>query len=168
MIWASLVAQLVKNLPAMWETWVLSLAWEDPLEKRNATHSSILAWTIHSMGSQRVRHDWVTLMSIWYSRINGKLEFWSLTAQDWILCGPCTLVIRTILIKLLLSFNHLINYFVNCVNKNDNQCQKTMSLNILIILFWDLLSYIRMNTFLFCKIISYSEKDWQHHKIFTI
>ena len=41
---ASLVAQLVKNLPAMWETWVRSLGWEDPLEKR--THSSILAWKI--------------------------------------------------------------------------------------------------------------------------
>ena len=41
--WASLVAQLVKNPPAMWETWVQSLGWEDPLEKRKATHSSILA-----------------------------------------------------------------------------------------------------------------------------
>ena len=40
---ASLVAQLVKNLPAMWETWVLSLGWEDPLEKGMAIHSSILA-----------------------------------------------------------------------------------------------------------------------------
>ena len=44
--WASLVAHLVKNLPAMWETWVLSLSWEDPLEKGKATHSSILAWKI--------------------------------------------------------------------------------------------------------------------------
>ena len=44
--WASLVAQLVKNLPAVWETWVLFLAWEDPLEKGMATHISILAWRI--------------------------------------------------------------------------------------------------------------------------
>ena len=44
--WASLVAQLVKNLPAMRETWVQSLVWEDPLEKGKATHSSILAWRI--------------------------------------------------------------------------------------------------------------------------
>ena len=48
--WASLVAQLVKNLPAMWETWIRSLGWEDPLEKGKATHSSILArrspWTV--------------------------------------------------------------------------------------------------------------------------
>ena len=43
--WPSkIVAQLVKNLPAMWETWVQSLGWEDPLEKGEATHSSILAW----------------------------------------------------------------------------------------------------------------------------
>ena len=42
--WASLVAQLIKNLPAMWETWVRFLGWEDPLEKGKATHSSILAW----------------------------------------------------------------------------------------------------------------------------
>ena len=41
-----LVAQLVKNKPAMWETWVLALGWEDPLEKGTATHSSILAWRI--------------------------------------------------------------------------------------------------------------------------
>ena len=44
--WVSLVAQLVKNLPAMQETWVESLGWEDPLEKGKATHSSILAWRI--------------------------------------------------------------------------------------------------------------------------
>ena len=44
--WASLVAQLLKNPPAMRETWVQSLGWEDPLEKGKATHSSILAWRI--------------------------------------------------------------------------------------------------------------------------
>ena len=44
--WASLVAQTVKNLPAMWETQVRSLGWEDPLEEGIATHSSILAWRI--------------------------------------------------------------------------------------------------------------------------
>ena len=43
-LWASLVAQMVKNLPAVWETWVRSLGWEDLLEKEMATHSSILAW----------------------------------------------------------------------------------------------------------------------------
>ena len=44
--WASLVAKLVKNPPAMWEAWVQSLGWEDLLEKGEATHSSILAWRI--------------------------------------------------------------------------------------------------------------------------
>ena len=44
--WASLVVQAVKNLPAMQETWVRSLGWEDPLEKDMAIHSSILAWRI--------------------------------------------------------------------------------------------------------------------------
>ena len=60
------MVQLVKNPPAMQETWVRSLGWEDPLVKEMATHSSILAWKIswteepgglQSLGSQRVRHD---------------------------------------------------------------------------------------------------------------
>ena len=63
---ASLVAQVVKNLPAVQETRVRSLGWEDPLEKEMATHSSILAWKIswtegpgglQSTRSQRVGHD---------------------------------------------------------------------------------------------------------------
>ena len=58
---ASLVAQIVKRLPTVLETWVQSLGWEDPLEKGKATHSNILAWripwTIQSMGSQRVGQD---------------------------------------------------------------------------------------------------------------
>ena len=49
--WASLVAQLVKNLPAMWETWVLSLGWEDPLGKEMAIHTGILAWEIPWTGT---------------------------------------------------------------------------------------------------------------------
>ena len=61
LMWASLVTQLVRNPPAMQETWVQSLGWEDALEKGKATHSSILAWripwSIQSMGLQSVRHD---------------------------------------------------------------------------------------------------------------
>ena len=64
--WASLVAQMLKNLPTMQETWVQLLGWEDPLEEGIATHSSILAWkipmdrgawraTVHRV--QTVRHD---------------------------------------------------------------------------------------------------------------
>ena len=63
---ASLVTQLVKNPPAMWETWVQSLGWEGSLEKEMATHSSVLAWripwTVQSMGSQIVGHNWVTFL----------------------------------------------------------------------------------------------------------
>ena len=67
--WASLMAQTIKNLPAMWESWVQFLAWEDPLEQGMATHlpmASILVWRVpwtekpirlQSMGMQRVRHD---------------------------------------------------------------------------------------------------------------
>ena len=44
--WASLVGQLAKNPPVMWETWVQSLGWEEPLEKGKATHSNVLAWRI--------------------------------------------------------------------------------------------------------------------------
>ena len=49
--WASLVAQLVKNLPATRENWVRSLGWEDPLEKGRAAHSSILAWRFQGLHS---------------------------------------------------------------------------------------------------------------------
>ena len=90
---ASLVAQMVKHLSAMWETWVRSLGWEDHLKKEMATHSSILAcetpWTgepggLQSMGLQRV---WTqvsdfTFISEWM-RGSGKL------GQD-INLGPCT------------------------------------------------------------------------------
>ena len=59
------MAQMIKSLPVMWETWVQSLGWEDVLEKEMAIHSSILAWKIpwmedpgrQSMGWQRVGHD---------------------------------------------------------------------------------------------------------------
>ena len=66
---ASQIAQMVKSLPAMQETWVRSLGWEDPVEEDMTTHSSIPArripWTeepgrIQSTGSQRVRHNWAT------------------------------------------------------------------------------------------------------------
>ena len=71
---ASLVAQLVKNLPVMWETWVWSLGWEDPLEKGKTTHSSILAWRI----------PWI----IWSLKESDATEWLSLTL--WI-CTKCTL-----------------------------------------------------------------------------
>ena len=69
---ASLVAQMVKCLPAMWETWIQSPGWEDPLEKEIGTHSSTLTWKIpwmeepgrlQSMGSQWVGHNCATLLT---------------------------------------------------------------------------------------------------------
>ena len=71
--WASLVAQMVKNLPAMQETQVLSLGWEDPREKGLATYSGILVWRIpwaeapsrlQSRGSQRVGQEWTSLTPV--------------------------------------------------------------------------------------------------------
>ena len=79
---ASLVAQMVKHLPAVRETQVWSLGEEDPMEKETATHSSILAWKIPwteepgrlpSMGSQRVRHDWATSLSLTIWTFVGKV-----------------------------------------------------------------------------------------------
>ena len=72
----SLVAQTVKNLAAMWETWVRSLSQKDPLEKEMATHSSVLAWEIpwreepggpQSMGSQRVGPNLATITTSTFS-----------------------------------------------------------------------------------------------------
>ena len=85
----SSVAQTVKRLPAMWETWVRSLGREDPLEKEMATHSSTLAWKIpwtekpcklQSPGSQRVGHHWATslLLTYWY------LFYCALHSRSWI------------------------------------------------------------------------------------
>ena len=79
----SLVAQRVKNLPAMWETWVQFLGLEDPLEKGMATHSSILAWRIpwteepdglQSVGSQKSQtllRNWTTTFKSFTSWVQG-------------------------------------------------------------------------------------------------
>ena len=86
-VWSSLAAQMVKNLPAMQETWVRSLDLEDSLEKRMATHSSILAWKIawtekpgwlQSMGSQRVGHNWPTHRpwALYITKYSNTLAIW--------------------------------------------------------------------------------------------
>ena len=66
-VWASLVAQMIKNPPAMWEIWVQSLGWEDPLEEGLATHSGILAWRI-PMGS-----------GAWWATVHGVAK-----SQTWL------------------------------------------------------------------------------------
>ena len=92
----TLVVRTAKSLPAVWETGVQSLAWEDPLEKEMATHSSILDWEIsqmeepgrlQSMGLQRVGHDWATSLSSFTSfrKKTSKLIF-----SDLIVSGEST------------------------------------------------------------------------------
>ena len=87
MLFIASMAQMVKHLPAIWETQVQSLGWEDLLEKEVATHSSILAWRIpqmeepgrlQSVGSQRVGHDLMTLLSksFMYVKIKGTSKYW--------------------------------------------------------------------------------------------
>ena len=72
------MAQTVKHLPAIKEIWVKSLGWEDPLEKQISTHSSTFAWKIpwtekpgglQPVGSQRVRHDWATSLTLAWIRL---------------------------------------------------------------------------------------------------
>ena len=91
---ASLVAQRLKRLPAMWETLVRSLSREDPLEKAMATHSSTLAWRIpwteepgglQSMGSQRVGHNWATWLHFWLHFFVVNVELWLLGM--WVVSG---------------------------------------------------------------------------------
>ena len=67
--WASLVAQMIKNLPAVWETWIRSLGWEDLLEEGIATHSSILAW--------RILMD----RGAWWAAVHGVTERWTLLSD---------------------------------------------------------------------------------------
>ena len=84
-IWASLVAQFVKNLPATWETWVWFLGWEDLLEKGMTTHSSILAWRIPMdrgawwtivHGVAKSQHNWETKHSTSWEMVQEALSFW--------------------------------------------------------------------------------------------
>ena len=100
-----LVAQTVKNKPAVWEPWVPSLGWEDPLEQDVATHSRILAWRIpwteeagglQSLRSQRAGHAWATkhraglvhLVLVIFVVISSKREFPS-GPEVWTLCSHC-------------------------------------------------------------------------------
>ena len=91
-----------KNLSAVWETWVPSLGWEDPLEKGKATHSSILAWriprTVQSMGSQRVRHNWATFTFIHEIKMLAPWKKWVKVSQSCLtLCHPMNYTVRGIL-----------------------------------------------------------------------
>ena len=121
---ASLVARMVKNLSAMWETWVGSWGWENSLEKRTATHSSALAWKtpwteepgrLQSIASQRVEHDWATNTLIFFLVITVLTQ-----SPGWSLCHfslphsnppstllPSWLLSKNIFLSLLKDFSGL-------------------------------------------------------------
>ena len=91
---ASLGAQTIKNLPAMWKTRVWSLGWEEPLKKEMATHSSILAWKIpwveepgrlQSIASQSVGHDWATntLLCYWLGGKESACQYRKCRFSPW-------------------------------------------------------------------------------------
>ena len=114
--WASLGAQMVKNLPAVQKTRVWSLGQEDSLEKGMATHSSILAWKIpwteepgllQSKGSQRVRHDWAT--NTWHPYdFLWQNVYLGLLPTFWLVCFSVTE-----LYKLSVYFGNSV--LVNCI-----------------------------------------------------
>ena len=77
--WGSVVVQLVKNLPAMQETWVQSLDWENPLEKGKATHSTILAWRIpwvYSPWGHKKSYNWATFTSLLHNWVKNVFINW--------------------------------------------------------------------------------------------
>ena len=101
-VWASPVAQMVKNPPAMWETWVRSRGCEDSLEEGMATHSSILVWEsswteepggLQFMGSQRVGHDWATKHTHVLFKIINKFMYLFL-AESSLSCRMWDLLLR--------------------------------------------------------------------------
>ena len=119
-VWASLVAQRLKHLPAMWETRVRSLGREDPLEKEVATHSSILAWRIpwreepgrlQSMGLQRVRLSYFTFTLV-LQKISKMMLCVSLEGEP----GPCPRLHYCSLAVLPLSLHSLPYLISNCLN----------------------------------------------------
>ena len=85
---------MVKNLPAMWETWFRFLGQEDTLEKEMATHSSIFAGGLQSMGSQRVRHDRVI-----NTHIHSNLQFYFKTQPLLITLGMSRGISNSTLVK---------------------------------------------------------------------
>ena len=111
-LFGSLVAQPVKNPPAMWETWVLSLGWEDPLEKGRATHSSILAWRIpwtiaHGVAKSRTRLSDFHFTSLWKHRHRNHflLNFLSLLQPTPLELNYC-IVTRVIFLEYEFIFSH--------------------------------------------------------------
>ena len=138
------MAQLVKNPPAMRETWIRSLGWEDPLEKGKATHSNIQAWripwTVWSMGLQRIGHNWATCplaffhtvfvfaRLIWLSMIssrsirvvvNSKISFLLIAEQYSSVCVCVCVCTHTYYIFIHSSVNGSLGCFHNLASVNN-------------------------------------------------
>ena len=123
-LWASLVAEMVKNLPAMQETQVWSLGWEDPLEKGMVTHSSIPAWRIpwaekpgglQFIRQQRVRPDWATnthkLFISWIQSLSCVWLFatpWTIARQASLSITNSQSLVKVMSIESVMPSNHLI------------------------------------------------------------
>ena len=110
---ASLVAQRLKHLPLMWETWVRSLGWEDPLEKEMATHSSVLVWRIPWMGAtvHGVAKSWTRLSDFtsFHFKLNAGTEkgFWSSSCGLFSVSAHPSLVLGIQIFSSLRDTNHL-------------------------------------------------------------
>ena len=116
--WASLVAQLVKNSPVIWEIWVWSLGWEDPLEKGKATHCSILAWKSPWGGKESNTTEWLSLSLFrgYLHSLSQSLFFHlqSQTLSSYFCLWPLTFSIITsslTLMPLPPSYNYSYDYF---------------------------------------------------------
>jgi len=118
----SLVAQMVKCLSTMRETRVLSLGWEDPLEKEMAIHSSTIAWKIpwteepgrlQSMGSQRVRHDWATSRSRSFTLHQSSISRVTIYSLDVLLSQVCLVLLSQFWTSQLFHFQFC--FFLTCI-----------------------------------------------------
>ena len=125
---ASLVAQMVKHLSTMRETWVQSLGWEDPLEKEMATHSRTIAWKtpwteepgrLQSMGSQRVWHNWATsLLKVVFCADGNLLHCFSPAARFYLRC-----TLRCGWMVLVFSIKFFLSILGSCTSKQLCKCE---------------------------------------------
>ena len=151
-----MVAQTVKHVPAMWKTWVQSLGWEDPLEKKMAPHSSTLVWRIpwmeehgrlQSTGSLRVRHDWATSLHLLCCSLLSICSIHSLLFLP--LYGPFK-NFNFLLIEYFLCF-----HFISCCG------ELVIFLYFLMIASW-FAAYILINSLsqsIYCHIMSHINKN---------
>ena len=159
---ASLVAQSVKNLPAVQETQVWSLGWEDPLEKEMAAHSRTLAWKIswteepgglQSMGSQRARHDWATnTHSVLHQAIT--------SGCHWV-AALYLIVILSLSFLIFFLFNKNRHYQIK--KKNVSNCSghaRKFSLDVK----WETFIYIYTHTYIFNVFFSSKSKSYSLSK----